>query len=259
MCYRRTWVSRILLGIPFALLALPVLIARPLDPGAWGYAAVVVAVYGVLWFLIGRARIEVTDEGISQHGLLGTRPLRWDEVGTYWYSANPRGDTALTGLAGAVGAGVAEGVTSTAEKHWGKAVRIAYHLRLRAADGRELCITSGFARADEAIAAALRRVQPRLVEAARSRLARGERVEAGPLALTREHLTWKDKAPLPIPDIEQVEIFGGGGKTLLRVLQKGKAWRHASIDARRLPLVPLLLELLRDFGVTVHVPDWFVP
>ncbi len=255
MRIRKTWVSRILLGIPFAFLMLPVTIAKPLDPATWVIDVVLAAIYAALCVLIGRAWIEVTDEGIVKHGVFGARSLRWDEVTSYWYSANPRGNSSPA----MIGGGTVEGIATAAESRWGKAVRIAYTLRLRAADGRELRITSGFARADEAIAASLGRLQPRLAEAARARLAKGEPVEAGALVLTRERLRWRDKEPLPLARIEQAEIFGSNGRTFLRLLERGKAWRYASIDARRVPAVPLLLELLRDLGVPVRVPGWFVP
>ena len=256
MRYRKTWVSRILLGIPFAFLALPVSIVKPLDPATWVIDAVLVSAYGLLWFLIGRTWIEVSDEGIVRHGLLGTRSVRWDEGSTFWYSANPRNNTAAVGVAGGI---VVEAVVRASASRWGKAVGVAYTLRLRAANGRELRITSAFARADEAIAASLRQVRPRLEAAARSALAAGKPIEAGQLVLTRESLRWKQQEPLPIGEIEQAEIFSSGGTTLLRLLKKGKAWRYASIDTRKLPLVPLLLDLLRDRGVTVLVPDWFEP
>ena len=250
MVFPKTWVSRLALAIPFAMITLPVLVA-PFDLGVVAWLAGCAAVYAGLCVLIGRGRLELDDAGVRRRSWTGrVTGLRWDEIRDFTYSANPR-DRDRRARAFAP-------ISAAAEARLGKGVRIAYVLTVIAGDGRRLKITSAFRNADEAIAQVLRRIQPPIVEAARARLCAGDAIELGPMLLSRSELGWRGKTAISIGEVERADLWLEGGKTLLRVLKHRKAFPYAAIDATRL-CTPVAITMLREVGVEVEVPPWFEP
>jgi hypothetical protein len=246
--YPKTWVSRLALAIPFVFVAMTAITGTLWSGVEW--VAGELAIYALPCWLLGRGWIELDDAGLRRRAWTGRiRELRWDDITRFEYGANPRGR----------GQGaMAHLVAAAAEKKLGKGVRIAYVLSAYGRDGRPIRITSAYRKADEAIAAVLARISPRIVDAARARLRAGNTVEIGPMRLTATELTWTSKEALAIADVEKADLLVAGGKTLFRVLKRRKAWPYATIDAARFP-TPVAIELLRELGIEVDVPAWFAP
>ena len=252
--YRKTWVSRLALAIPFALLG--AVLAHP-DVGARAYVVLLVVIYAALASLVGRGWIEVDDRGVRQRTWRDLRDLTWDQIATFHYSANPRGRGSM--MAGMMVTGAAGAIASAAESKIGKVARIAYVLSLDATDGRRVTITSGFRRADEAIRTILGRIQGPILESARRELASGATVELGPVQISKDGVRFsKRNRNLALAKIEKVDLFIDGKKTLFRILEHRKAWPYARVDARKL-CTPVALELFHDLGVAVEIPNWFAP
>jgi hypothetical protein len=234
--YPKTWVSRL-----------------ALTGTLWSgvvWVAGSAAIYALPCWLLGRGWIELDDTALRRRTWTGRiRELRWDDITRFEYGANPRGrrQGALPNL-----------VASAAERWLGKGVRIAYVLSLYDRDGRPVRITSAYRKADEAIAAAVARISPRIVDAARARLRAGNTVQLGPMRLATHELAWAGKDPIAIATVEKADLLVAGGKTMFRVMKHGKVWPYATIDTSRFP-TPVAIELLRELGIEVDVPPWFAP
>lgn len=89
-----------------------------------------------------------------------------------------------------------------------------------------------------------------LADAARARLAADAHIQLGPLRLTRDHVQWRDRPPLPRDAVERIELFNSAPISL-RVMARDKILPYGRARTAAIPNLVAVLELARTLGYPV--------
>ncbi|HEV7504088.1 MAG TPA: DUF6585 family protein [Thermoanaerobaculia bacterium] len=241
--FGQTIVLRAALGVLFLFAAgISFLIAvgsNPSEfPGIQVGAAVLIA-YAVLCYVIGRTKASIFPEGIQVSSVFGTREMLWSDVAEYRYRITPQlgAGFAIGGLAGAA---IEAAIQSRMKRPAGPP-----NLTLIGRDGKKIRITVHFKESAEAIEMILDEVHALLKPELARRLANHEEIAFGPLRLSFQGLTWKNRNPIPLDELDWVGI--GGRKFCIR--RKGKLFGTLSVPPEKIPDVLLALELIDGLRV----------
>ncbi len=183
-----------------------------------GIGAPLFAAGALLWWLAGRARLEIDDRVVRRRGHLGgVIELRFDEITEYRYSSSTVNgmDTVSTSV--------------------------------QSADGRKISVTSNWRDPFEATRQLIEGAEAYGLKDQLSRLGQ-PRMEFGPVAIEDAAFVAKGKR-IPFAEITSIELAGPS----LRVKKTGKLLPALWIGSSKVPNVFLLLDELRARGVSA--PD----
>jgi len=199
----------------------------------------VLLVYAGLCYAIGRTKASVFSEGVQVSSVFGTREMLWSDVAEYRYRITPRmGAGFLVG--GLIGAAV-----ESAAKAWMRTPGGPPNLKLIGQDGKKISITVHFKDSEQAIGMILTEVHALLKPELKRRLANHEEVAFGPLRLSFQGVAWKNRAPIPLDELDWAGI--GGRNFCIR--RKGKLFGSLAVLPEKIPNALLALELIDELRV----------
>jgi hypothetical protein len=241
--FGQTIALRVALGI-LALLAagFPFLIALGSNPSELPgvqIAAAVLIVYAGLCYAIGRTTASVFPEGVQRSSVFGTQEMLWSEVAEYRYRITPRMGAGLA-IGGLIGAAIESAVQERMKVPAGPP-----NLSLIGQNGKKIRITANFKDSAEAIDMILEEVHALLKPELKRRLANRDEVAFGPLRLSFQGVTWKNKKPIPLDELDWAGI--GGRKFCVR--RKGKLFGSLAVPPEKIPNAMLALELIEELRV----------
>ncbi len=235
--FRQTLAVRMALALVFLFIIGMCLVVAFADrePVMGGvYAAVGFAVlYVLVAMAIGRTRIVLNPLSIRRETIFGTTEIPWERIVEYRYRI-------LSNQLGAHGGAIAAAVTYAVEKKTGKAM--SFLLTLKTDDKRKLVITANYRNAHELRDTVLSRIHPKMLEIARTRLARQEAVEFGPLVLRPDGIAYKKKDPVPLGELSKIELTS----PQLRIKRTGKLFDAVAVGSQQIPNVIAFVELARE-------------
>jgi len=202
-------------------------------------AAAVLVVYAGLCYAIGRTTVSVFPEGVQRSSVFGTQELLWSDIAEYRYRITPRMGAGWA-IGGLIGAAVESAVQARMKIPAGPP-----NLTLIGQNGKKIRITANFKDSDEAIDMILEEVHSLLKPELKRRLANREEVAFGPLRLSFQGVTWKNKKPIPLDELDWAGI--AGRKFCVR--QKGKLFGSLAVPPEKIPNAMLALELIEGLRV----------
>jgi hypothetical protein len=234
--YGQTWAVRVaLLIVSLLLIGMFVAIAVS-EPDGRQFAAIATIVILGIWagiaVMIGKTRIMANDFGIRRESLFGATELQWRSIREYRYKI------LMSNAAGHFG-GIAYLIARMIERRRGKA--LSFVLTLLGENG-EIRVTSNFRNAHELKERALTRIHGSMLPSMRASLERGQPLQFGPISLTREAVSYKRKAPVPLSEVGRIELTG----PQLRIKKSGKMFDYASIPAAKIPNILAFMQIARE-------------
>jgi hypothetical protein len=198
------------------------------SPFVWTCVAAALINVAVL-FAVEQTVLTISDQGIRRESIFGVKQMRWDEIRSTRYGVKLLRPRIPMGLIGAM----------VAAARRPKPIKL--RLTILAEDGRRITISPRYRRGREAMGIVLGRIVPPMVASVQQRLARGETVQFGPLALSATSLAWKMRRPVLVSEISRAEIAG----SKLKIRCSGR-WRSViRVRCDRVPDALALLEVLQ--------------
>lgn len=237
----QTVVLRLVIALAFLIpvaIILAIVLSEPpekREASAFAVAAGLVVVCAVLWVVIGKTVLHIHPEGIRRASAFGETEMRWEDIRETRFQAIPVQAGGLIGYA----------AIAAARRVGGKAATTSLRLQVISNDGRRIKITSNFRKASDAIGEILGRIQPKMLADAKGRVAQGETVQFGPLAVSRAGVAWKRKEPVPFAELSKAAIQG----RQLRLKRKGKLLDVCAVGSDKVPNVLVFLDLIESLGV----------
>lgn len=228
-CENLTW--RLLAALPLLVVggigALIYFQRQQLDLIFWGFFAffALLFLYACVW--AAKRRLTIHAEGISYQSLTAETDLRWDEITETRYGQQPINMYAHFGLIGLL-------------LSLGKGQKVQRSLEV--IGPRTIKITPQIRDNPEAIRQVLERVNPRIRQEAERLLNSGGTIPFGNMALSPVGVIWKGKEPIPYSAIVKCRIDGA----LLRIKAEGKWLDNVAVNAKRVPNIFVLLDLVEQ-------------
>ncbi len=241
--FSQTYVARILvfilvLGVVFIVLAIADLEVNKVPLIGWVIIAATLGLFAFFWEWSAKRRLNIHPEGVSFGAGSSSKDFRWEEIAeTRYYQMN---NAAIHfGLIGMLVANYSSGGINTKSGS----------LEIRGADGKKFTVNTMLSHGDQAIQLVLGRVNPRLKADIVRRLNGGESVAFGPVNLSRQGVSFKDK---PEVAFNLAEIKFNGMR--FRVKEKGKWMDAIGVPARQVPNIFVLLEIASELQGTAASP-----
>lgn len=187
----------------------------------------------VLWIILGKSVLIISDSGVRRESLFGQQEMLWSQITETRYRVTPVSVYAHFGLVGALLA-----MSS-------KSGRAQLSLEL-VGDGKKLKVTSSFKDAGDAIGIILERILPSMVQSVKARLQRGETVQFGGIALSAAAIAWKNNS-IPVSQLTKAELV----RSNLQVKRQGKWLAAISVRSDKVPNVLVFLEVLESLAPQV--------
>jgi hypothetical protein len=199
----------------------------------------------------GFGTLRLDDVGITLTSLFRARSLGWADVleyrlGVSAVSSIPADERLGTWmLVGGAAIMVVDAIAALRGR-----LGVAPRLELIGAHWR-IVIGERFGHAELAIAEALRRVGPRLLDAARHAIGSTGRARFGPLVLGAEQIEWKRHPVLARRDCTTIEVERGI-RHRLAIVVRGEPRQYARVALARIPNVVTALDLAEELGYPVR-------
>jgi hypothetical protein len=187
-----------------------------------------------LWIVMGKTVLTVSDAGVRRESIFGQQEIAWNQISETRYRVTPINVYAHFGVLGALLA------------MSGKSGSTQLALVLVDAHGNKLKVTSIFRDASDAIGIILGRINPPMVQNAKSRLQRGETVQFGNLGLSATAVTWKNNS-IPVAQITKAELL----RSNLQIKRQGKWLAAINVRSDKVPNVLMFLEVLESLAPQV--------
>jgi hypothetical protein len=250
--YGQTSTMRVVLLVPLALILIGVFAAIDFDtpktsPRAWTFVAVIVGLYILSCWAIGKSTLKFHPEGIAHSNVFNTKEIRWEEVAGTYYTKIDQNLYVHFGLVGllltAMGAGKSDAQSG--------------QMNLKILDGegkKRLNISSMVKDSKTAIREVLNKVNPRIKAELQRQVQGGQTVMFGPVSLSRQGIGFKQK-----PQVSFAEVTIKFNGTALAVKKEGKWLNEFKAPARKVPNVFVLLDLAEEMklGGAPRPPDPF--
>jgi hypothetical protein len=186
----------------------------------------------VLWFVLGKSSLVITDSGVRRESLFGQQEITWAQVVETRYQVVPINVYAHFGLIGAL-------IAMSSQKSG----RANLTLELIGHDRKKLKVTSNYRNADEAIGIILSRLVPPMVQSVKSRIQRGETAQFGSVGLSAVAVTCKGTS-IPVSEITRAELAG----SYLQIMRSGKWLSAVKVRSIKVPDVLVFLEVLESLA-----------
>jgi len=193
-----------------------------------------VGAYAVLWIVLGKTVLTISDSGVRRESMFGQQEMAWSQIAETRYRVIPVNVYAHFGLIGALLA-----MSS-------KSKRAQLSLELVGSDGGKLKVTSTFRDASDAIGIILGRILPPMVQSLKTRLQRGETVQLGGIGLSATAVTWKNNS-IPVSQITKAELV----RSNLQIKREGKWLAAVNVRSDKVPNVLAFLEVLESLAPQV--------
>jgi len=191
-------------------------------------ASGLVVFFTTLCLLIARTEVTINEIGLRRESVLGTTEVPWNQVQETRYKIVP------------LKARTFELISDLVVEAFAKFTPANLTLRVVRRDGRQIKITSNLKNARELIALVFARINPPMVAEAGGRIARGETVTFGPLALSRNEIAWRNITRIPLSTLKSAKIEGGR----LCLQQMGRRRNTVCVSSGKIPNVLVFLEVL---------------
>jgi hypothetical protein len=228
--YTLSWcIVTALLFFPFLLwAAYDFYRSRQVDPVLAFFTGVfgLLFAYACLWT---KTRATLHEEGISYKSPFREKDLRWDEITETRYGQQPINAGAHFGLIGYLIAAMARSNS--------KMIRT-----LELIGPHKIVLNSNIRDVEEAVRLVLAAVNPRLRKNAEQILNSGGMVSFGKISLSPAGVVWKSKEAIPYTALVKCKIDG----SMLRIKAEGKWLDNIAIQAKKVPNIFVLLDLIEE-------------
>ena len=171
----------------------------------------------------------IHEEGISYKSPFRQKDLRWNEITETRYGQQPINATVHLGLIGGLIAATAGGNNK---------MNRSFEL----IGPQRIVVNSNIRDVEEVVRLCLAEINPRLRQDTERILTSGGTVSFGKISLSPAGVVWKSKEPIPYAAIAKSKIDG----SMLRVKAEGKWLDNIAIQAKKVPNIFILLDLIEE-------------